>query len=327
MKNERIKTKSKVDYFNNLYKEMLLNTPQTTKVKIPENYGEGVISQTTTKHGIIISDWQLKYHSDICLQGESAKDSLHMIFCFDNGMSWSVMGEQTVFDIKKDEVVFYNAQDKLENAYYKGNCRYSFKSIKIPFEYFFGILENYFELYEVEIYKTKLLSEVSKIIITPSMKRAVFEINDFLLYRGSLGHLFLEAKILELISMFLGEVLELSVLKPSRTRISRSDRETIMEAKQYIDSRIDDAPSYKEVAEYVHISVSKLSKDFADFIGLPIHSYIIEQRLEKSTVLLAKDSLTIGQVAALVGYNKSSNFTEAFRKKYGMTPSEYRATI
>lgn len=306
---------------------MLLNTTQTTKVKIPENYGEGVISQTTTKHGIIISDWQLKYHSDICLQGESAKDSLHMIFCFDNGMSWSVMGEQTVFDIKKDEVIFYNTQGKTENAYYKGDCKYSFKSIKIPYVYFFEILGNYFELYEVEIYKAKLLSEVSKITITSNMKRAVLEIKDFFLYRGGLGHLFLEAKILELMSMFLGEVLELSVLKQSKTRISRSNRESVMEAKRYIDSNIDDAPSYKEIAEYVHVSVSKLSKDFADFIGLPIHTYIIEQRLEKSTLLLAKDNLTISQVASLVGYNKSSNFAEAFRKKYGMTPSEYRATI
>lgn len=319
--------KSKVDYFNNLYKEMLVNTPQTTKVKIPENYGEGVISQTTTKHGIIISDWQLKYHSDICLQGESAKDSLHMIFCFECGMSWDIMGEQTVIDIEKDEVVFYNTQGKIENAYYKGDCNYNFKSIKIPYVYFFEILENYFELYEVEIYRARLLSEVSKITITPNIKRTVLEIKDFLLYRGGLGHMFLEAKILELMSMFLGEVLELSVLKQSKTRISRSDRETVMEAKRYIDSRIDDAPSYKEIAEYVHVSISKLSKDFADFIGLPIHTYIIEQRLEKSTLLLAKDNLTISQVASLVGYNKSSNFTEAFRKKYGMTPSEYRATI
>ena len=44
--------RKKVKYFNNLYKEMLQNTPQTTTVKIPSNYGEGTISQTTTKHGI-----------------------------------------------------------------------------------------------------------------------------------------------------------------------------------------------------------------------------------------------------------------------------------
>ena len=69
--------RKKVKYFNNLYKEMLQNTPQTTTVKIPSNYGEGTVSQTTTKHGIIISDWQLKYHSDVCLEGESTKDSLH----------------------------------------------------------------------------------------------------------------------------------------------------------------------------------------------------------------------------------------------------------
>lgn len=159
------------------------------------------------------------------------------------------------------------------------------------------------------------------------MKRIVFETKDFLLYRGGLGHLFLEAKILELMSMFLGEVLELSVLKKSKTRISCSDRETIMEAKRYIDSRIGDAPSYKEIAEYVHVSVSKLSKDFVNFMGIPIHTYIIEQRLEKSLTLFEKGDFTISQIASLVGYNKTSNFTAAFRKKYGMTPTKYRETL
>lgn len=319
--------KSKVDYFNNLYKEILLNTPKTTEVKIPESYGEGIISQTTTKHGIIISDWKLKYHSDICLQGESDKDSLHMIFCFDAGMSWSVMGEQSVIDIKKDEVVFYNTQGRMENAYYKGDCNYHFKSIKIPYVYFFEILENYFELYEVETYKSKILSAASKITITPSMKRTVLEIKDFLLYRGGLGHLFLEAKILELLSMYLCEVLEIRILPSNNNRLSHSDREIVLKAKDFIDKELDYSPSYKEISEHVHVSVSKLSKDFADFIGVPIHTYIIEQRLEKSTAFLAKKDLTISQIASLVGYNKASNFTDAFRRKYGMTPSEYRSTI
>ncbi|MED1724454.1 helix-turn-helix domain-containing protein [Brevibacillus parabrevis] len=33
--------------------------------------------------------------------------------------------------------------------------------------------------------------------------------------------------------------------------------------------------------------------------------------------------LDIGQAAAAVGYGNASNFTAAFRKQYGMNPSEY----
>lgn len=319
--------KNRIDYFNNLYRDMIVNMPETISMQIPEHYGTGEISQTTTKQGIIISEWKLKYYSDMRVQGTNTSDYLQLIFCIEEGMSWTIEETQENFDINKGEVVIYNGNGKNEVAFYKGNSDYHFKSIKIPVTYFTNILNTYFELNEVQIYSSKLFDDVLKIVMTNNMMRVLSEIKDFLLYRGGLGHLFLEAKILELLSMCLSEVLEIRILPTNNNRLSRTDRETVLKAKDFIDSQIDYAPSYKEIAEHVHVSVSKLSKDFMNFVGQPIHSYIIEQRLEKATALLLENNLSISQIAVLVGYSKSSNFTEAFRKKFGVTPKAYRENL
>ena len=58
--------------------------------------------------------------------------------------------------------------------------------------------------------------------------------------------------------------------------------------------------------------------------GISVHAYVIEQRLERAAGLLLESNMNIGQIAVLVGYTKPSNFSSAFKKKYGVMPKDYR---
>ena len=40
--------------------------------------------------------------------------------------------------------------------------------------------------------------------------------------------------------------------------------------------------------------------------------------------MLLESNMNIGQIAVLVGYTKPSNFSAAFKKKYGVMPIDYR---
>ena len=60
--------------------------------------------------------------------------------------------------------------------------------------------------------------------------------------------------------------------------------------------------------------------------GMPIHQYVIEQRLTQAAQLLLDGDWNVGEVAAIVGYGKPSNFAAAFKKKYGVAPKHYRET-
>ena len=56
---------------------------------------------------------------------------------------------------------------------------------------------------------------ISKVSITPYMEHIFAELKDSPQYRGGLGYLFLESKLLELLSVYLSQVLEQSILASS----------------------------------------------------------------------------------------------------------------
>ena len=111
--------------------------------------------------------------------------------------------------------------------------------------------------------------------------------------------------------------------------MSKSDRDSIIEAKRIIDGQLALAPSCEELAKQVNISTSKLTKGFSSLFGTSVHAYVIDQRLEKAASLLLESNLNVSQVAMLVGYSKASNFAAAFKRKYGVNPKNYKdeATI
>ena len=82
--------------------------------------------------------------------------------------------------------------------------------------------------------------------------------------------------------------------------MSKSDRDSIIEAKRIIDGQLALAPSCEELAKQVNISTSKLTKGFSSLFGTSVHAYVIDQRLEKAASLLLESNLNVSQVAMLV---------------------------
>ena len=50
----------------------------------------------------------------------------------------------------------------------------------------------------------------------------------------------------------------------------------------------------------------------------------MEVRLQRGAELLTNDEITIQEIAELVGYNKPSQFSADFRRRFGVLPGEYR---
>ena len=155
------------------------------------------------------------------------------------------------------------------------------------------------------------------------MEQILAETSQFTQYRGGLGYLYLDGKLLELLSIYLGEVLELDILMGKNISMSRTERTAILEAKRIIDSQLAFAPSCEDLSRLVHLRVTKLTRGFSSFYGMPIHQYVIEQRLVQAAQLLLESDWNVSEVATIVGYGKPSNFAAAFKKKYGVAPKNY----
>lgn len=313
-------------YLNKLYNDLVTNSPKTISMNIPSDIGQGKIVQTKIKHGIVLSDWQMCYQSDMNVQGPVSKEYMQIIFCLNDGISWGIMDERRSVTIQKNESCIYAGHGGTEYICYKKDSNFSFKSIKIPITYFSQLLADYFDGQEVTAYEKKLLNGISKVPVTPVMEQILSETSRFTQYRGGLGYLYLDGKLLELLSIYLSEVLELDILMGKNISMSRTERTAIMEAKQIIDGQLAFAPSCEELSRMVHLSMSKLTRGFSSFYGIPIHQYIIEQRLAQAAQLLLEGDWNVSEIAAIVGYGKPSNFAAAFKKKYGVAPKNYRGS-
>ena len=78
------------------------------------------------------------------------------------------------------------------------------------------------------------------------------------------------------------------------------------------------------VAEELHTNHSYLSTLFKKEMGVGFSDYLNEVRLKRSQDLLSSTGLSMVEIALRSGFESQSYFTKNFKKKYGMTPSQYR---
>ena len=58
---------------------------------------------------------------------------------------------------------------------------------------------------------------------------------------------------------------------------------------------------------------------------MPVYHYLREYRLEQAAVELSRSEKRVVDVAMDAGYDSASKFAAAFRERYGVTPSAFRA--
>jgi len=96
--------------------------------------------------------------------------------------------------------------------------------------------------------------------------------------------------------------------------------------KSVLDQQYRDPPSLEALAEDVGLSVSRLAHLFRDETGMSIQSYIVERRLLMAAMLIVQSDEQISQIAYRVGFGDVSNFNHSFKRRFAMSPREYRAS-
>ena len=100
----------------------------------------------------------------------------------------------------------------------------------------------------------------------------------------------------------------------------------IRRTKSVLDQQYRDPPSLEALAEDAGLSVSRLAHLFRDETGMSIQSYIVERRLLMAAMLIVQSDEQISQIAYRVGFGDVSNFNHSFKRRFAMSPREYRAS-
>ena len=84
--------------------------------------------------------------------------------------------------------------------------------------------------------------------------------------------------------------------------------------------------SLAELARAVYLSPSRFQHLFKAETGTTPVLYLRRLRLEHAKGLLETSLLPIKQIMRCVGFKDRSHFEREFKKLYGLTPTQYRAT-
>lgn len=113
--------------------------------------------------------------------------------------------------------------------------------------------------------------------------------------------------------------------KPSNTYIRRQER--VRSMIKFIVNNYSEPITLKEIADSANISVEECRRCFKDIIRDTPVRYLISYRVTASMELLRNTDLMVTDIAYRVGFNDTSYFVQAFKKKTGMTPRDYRDSI
>lgn len=123
-----------------------------------------------------------------------------------------------------------------------------------------------------------------------------------------------------LLSTTLLAVSEISLHSRERERASLPTRSLIQQAFDYIDEHLDTPLRTDAIAGALLVSRSHLEKQFYRQLGVSIHSYIVQRRMQSARRLI-ENKTPAALAAQQVGYAEYSAFFRAFVKAFGCPPT------
>lgn len=100
--------------------------------------------------------------------------------------------------------------------------------------------------------------------------------------------------------------------------------DSISKACNYIRNHLGDEITYRDVAEFVHLSPRHFIRRFRSEMDETFKDYLIRVRMEAAMRLMDEEAMEAAHVAGAVGYRDEKYFGQLFKKYVGCTLREYQ---
>lgn len=93
---------------------------------------------------------------------------------------------------------------------------------------------------------------------------------------------------------------------------------------EYLEQHFSEPIDNRSVAQALNYHPNYLNTVFRENMGITLHRYQMQLRLEKAAALLLNSDRSVTEIAAEVGFENSDHFSRRFTEQYGISPTRYR---
>ena len=264
-------------------------------------------------------------HMGYCNQNQAtAKNMIEINHCLIGRFECS-FGENSCCYMAEGDLSISSMMKKKSNSCFPLN-HYHGISIVINLDELLPEIRQIMELLNIDLhYIQKYICEGNRCCImraNPSIEHIFSE-----LYRVEPRMIayYLKVKVLELL-MFLNQV-SLQDYQEERRYFARNQVQTIKKMQEYMTADLRNHYTLQELSEKFEIPLTSMKVCFKGVYGCSIYAYMKSYRMQAATILLRDTSDSITEIAAKMGYDNPSKFSEVFKKEFGELPSEFRKKL
>ncbi|NJL37470.1 MAG: helix-turn-helix transcriptional regulator [Leptolyngbyaceae cyanobacterium SM1_4_3] len=157
--------------------------------------------------------------------------------------------------------------------------------------------------------------------VTAAMQCVVQEIVN-VPYQGITKRMYLQAKVLELLTLMVDPVLSDRTEPLPDLKLKPETIERLHFARAILTTQLENPPTMLELGQQVGLSDRTLRRGFQALFQTTVIDYLTQQRMIKAEQLLRDRQHTVSEVARMVGYGHLGRFAAAFRRQFGIMPKE-----
>lgn len=280
---------------------------------------------TQKKGGFYLTKAKSNFHKNILVKGESICNIA--IYFLKKGKFYDLsFKKQHTVSSNTHNVLFMEEGYEGKGLYTKGTEQDSI-SLHFSKSYFKQLAERYPELFEASFLRydkgEAFYLEDEYMTTTFDIQKVLWQLENSYL-TGSISELYADAKSLEILSMLFASKKEkgFSFYKYCKTQ---SDYDKVKEVAYILLSDIHNPPTIRNLSLQVGINEKKLKYSFKEVFGTTIYGYLFEHKMTLAQQLLKDTDKSIFEIAQKCGYEYTSHFCTAFKRRFGVSPKRIRS--
>jgi AraC family transcriptional regulator len=93
---------------------------------------------------------------------------------------------------------------------------------------------------------------------------------------------------------------------------------------EYMDGHLDEKTTIADLAGLVDLTRYHFIRSFKQSTGMPPHQFMTRRRIDRAKDMLTERETSVAEIAERTGFGSSVQFTRAFRRIVGTTPTAFR---